>query len=125
MEPMLVNSLPIYWGNKQVGLDFNRSSFIDASDYPSLEALVERIVELDINDDEYLSILSESWLNTIYLDWKEKLLAFFDQIFSKLWNKQKYLVPYGYGNIYRNNLCSMLRNPKKKETKKVCPASLA
>ena len=30
MEPMLVNSLPIYWGNKQVGLDFNRSSFIDA-----------------------------------------------------------------------------------------------
>lgn len=77
MEPMLVNSLPIYWGNKQVGLDFNRSSFIDASDYPSLEALVERIVELDINDDEYLSILSESWLNTInYLDWKEKLLAF-------------------------------------------------
>ena len=119
MEPMLVNSLPIYWGNKQVGLDFNRSSFIDASDYPSLEALVERIVELDINDDEYLSILSEPWLNTInYLDWKEKLLAFFDQIFSKPWNQQKYLVPYGYGNIYRNNLRLMIRNSKKKEAKR-------
>ena len=35
LEPMIVNSLPIFWGNRKEGLDFNPNSFIDASDYPS------------------------------------------------------------------------------------------
>lgn len=116
MEPMLVNSLPIFWGNRKVGLDFNPSSFIDASDYPFLEALVEHIVQLDTNDEEYLSILSEPWLNQDnYLDWKERLVAFFDRIIDKPREEQKYLSPYGYGNNYRMRLRRMLRAYKSKE----------
>lgn len=108
MEPMLVNSLPIYWGNRLVGLDFNPDSFINAADYPSLEALAEYIVELDTNDDKYLSILSKPWLNqSNYLDWKERFFGFFDNIFNKPLCEQKYLSPYGYGKYYRRRLLQM------------------
>lgn len=109
MEPMIVNSLPIYWGNKQVGLDFNLGSFIDASDYPSLEALVERVIQLDTNDEEYLSILSKPWLNPDnYLDWRERILAFFVGIIDKPKEEQRYLGPYGYGSNYRKRLRFMV-----------------
>lgn len=117
LEPMLVNSLPIYWGNKQVGLDFNPNSFINASDYSSLEALVERIVQLDTNDELYLDILSKPWLNPEnYLDWREMVLAFFIQIIEKSKEEQRYLGPYGYGNNYRKRLRSMF-NAYEKQVK--------
>lgn len=116
MEPMLVNSLPIYWGNRRVGLDFNSKSFIDASDYLSLESLVEHIVKLDTNDDEYLAILSQSWLNQdSYLNWRERILVFFEHIFEKPREERKYLSPYGYGNDYRANLHMMLNQSGKPE----------
>lgn len=121
MEPMLVNSLPIYWGNRLVKLDFNPRSFIDASNFSSLEAVVEHIVQLDINEDKYLNMLSEPWLNQDnYLDWKERLLTFFDHIFNKPIEEQKYITPYGYGNVYRTNLNLMLKayNKKNKSNKK-------
>lgn len=108
MEPMLVNSLPIYWGNRLVGLDFNLNSFINATDHTSLEALVESIIELDINDDQYLSILSKPWLNSNnYLDWKERLLLFGGNVFNKPLDERKYLSPYGYEKYYIRRLLRM------------------
>jgi len=122
MEPMLVNSLPIYWGNRLVGLDFNPNSFINAADYPSLEAMVERIIELDTNDDKYLSILSTPWLNqNNYLDWKERFFDFFDNIFNKPLDEQKYLSPYGYGKYYRRKLLQMYDAKQRLEKwKRIC-----
>lgn len=116
MEPMLVNSLPIYWGNRQVGLDFNPASFVDAADYPSLEALVERVIELDTHDEEYLSLLSKPWLNEEnYLDWKERFHDFFNNIFSKPPGEQRYLSPYGFGKYYRRRLLKMYDAKKKQD----------
>ncbi len=132
LEPMLVNSLPIYWGNKQAKLDFNPNSFIHAANFTSLEALVEYIVQLDKNEEQYLSILSEPWLNNDnYLNWKERLLEFFDGIFEKPKNEQKYLIPYGNGKWYLNNLRYMLdaasyrecrweKKKRRKERKEKC-----
>ena len=121
MEPMLVNSLPIYWGNRLINKDFNPASFINVSDFPSLEAAVEHIVMLDNNDDMYLSILSKPWFNDEnYLDWKARFFHFFDNIFNRPIDECKYLTPYGFCRHYRNQLRSarllkqrfrQLRNP--------------
>lgn len=110
IEPMFVNTLPIYWGNRKVENDFNLKSFINASDYPSLEALVARIVELDKNDEEYLAVLLEPWLkNHNSLNWKERLLAFFANIFNKPLEEQKYLTSFGYSQNYRDEMKLMFR----------------
>lgn len=84
IEPMVVNSLPIYWGNPLVHLDFNTASFLNCHDYASQEALIERIIEVDRNDDLYCHYLRQPWFppeSTVKHVTREDLLAQFDRIF--------------------------------------------
>ncbi|WP_259301093.1 glycosyltransferase family 10 domain-containing protein [Bacteroides fragilis] len=103
MEPMQVNSIPVYWGNPLVGKDFNVDSFVNAHDFDSLERLVEYIIELDSSKDKYLEMLEKPWLlDKTYLDWKQLLLNFINNIMMKSYKDAKYLVNYGHAGKYRN-----------------------
>lgn len=111
MEPMLVNSVPIYWGNKLIDRDFNPASFVNVSSYSSLEEAVEHIVRLDQNDNEYLSLLSAPWFNEEnYLNWEEQLIAFFDNIFEKPLSESRYIPTHGYIQTYQYRLHRMMRD---------------
>lgn len=63
VEPMLAQSLPIYWGNPEVARDFNPRSFINISDFPTFEAAIDYILKVDSDDQLYLSYLKEPWFN--------------------------------------------------------------
>lgn len=85
-EPMLENSVPIYWGNPNIETDFNKASFINVLDFKSFEEAVEYILFIDNNDDEYYKILSQPWLpenklNSYHLE--ENLINFLREIFEK------------------------------------------
>jgi alpha(1,3/1,4) fucosyltransferase len=84
---MLAGTLPIYWGNPLVHRDFNPGSFLNAADYPSLEALAERVMEIDQDDELYLSYRREPWYPdnrpTPYVD-PGRILARFTEIFASL-----------------------------------------
>jgi hypothetical protein len=86
----LADNIPIYWGNPLVHRDFNRKRFINAHEVKGLSAkarldyLVEKIIELDRNDDLYLKMLREppypdnkmpAWVDP------EKIVAFFKKVF--------------------------------------------
>lgn len=58
-EPMLADSLPIYWGNPLVHLDFNPGSFINCHDFPDDEAVIEHVIRLDQDDELYRQYLNE------------------------------------------------------------------
>jgi hypothetical protein len=58
-EGMATRCIPIYWGNPHVAQDFNPKSFLNYSDFPNEEALIERIMEIDRNDDLYRQYLRE------------------------------------------------------------------
>jgi hypothetical protein len=60
-EPMHANSLPIYWGNPEVGRDFNPRSFINAHVWPNLQAVIDHIIEVDRNDALYCDYLRQPW----------------------------------------------------------------
>jgi len=60
-EPMLVHSIPIYWGNPLVCKDFNSESFFNYYDYNDEDELIERIIDIDRNPDEYLNMLSQPY----------------------------------------------------------------
>ena len=62
MEPMTVNSIPIYWGNPKIDLEFNTKSFINFYDFKSENDMIEYIIELDKSDDRYLEMLNQPWL---------------------------------------------------------------
>lgn len=63
LEPMKVNSIPIYWGNPLIGDDFNTKSFINYHDFNSEDDVIDYIIHLDKNDDEYMKVMREPWLN--------------------------------------------------------------
>jgi hypothetical protein len=46
---MSVDSVPIYWENPKVRLDFDTSSFVNVYDYHSIEAVINEIIHLDSN----------------------------------------------------------------------------
>lgn len=61
LTSMMANTIPIYFGNPSVAECFNPKSFINVSDYDSIDKLVERIREIDENDDLWCEIMSQPW----------------------------------------------------------------
>ncbi len=61
IEPLLVNSLPIYWGNPLISNDFNSKSFINVHEYSSFEKVIEEIIRIDNDDNEYLKYLEQPY----------------------------------------------------------------
>lgn len=84
-QPMLVNSMPIYWGNPLIHREFNTKSFLNSHDFDSEEELIEKIIELDRNDDLYLEYLRQPYFvnNQVnqFVDPKN-VLKQFDYIFN-------------------------------------------
>jgi len=62
-DSFVSRSVPIYWGDPLANRDFNPASFLHYDDYGSDEALIERVIELDNNDDLYLEHLRASPLH--------------------------------------------------------------
>lgn len=63
MEPMTVNSIPIYWGNPEIAKEFNTKSFINVYDFNSISDVINYIEYLDNNDKKYLELLNQPWFN--------------------------------------------------------------
>jgi hypothetical protein len=60
-DPMLVDSIPIYWGDPLVGRDFDTRSFLSAHDSRSLDDLVDRVVAVDRDPDLHRRLLARPW----------------------------------------------------------------
>ena len=62
-HPLLINSIPIYFGNKLVGRDFNTKCFINRADFKSTEELIEHVKKVDQDDKLYKKYLEEPFFN--------------------------------------------------------------
>jgi len=62
-HPMLVNSIPIYWGNSKISRDFNTKSFINYHDYNDINKVIDKVIEIDTNENKYFKMLKEPWYN--------------------------------------------------------------
>lgn len=85
LEPLLAGSLPIYWGDPDVGEEFNSRRFIHYRDFPSEKALINHIIDLDHNDELYQSYFTENLFvrdNTME-EYTRKILSRFEEIFTQ------------------------------------------
>jgi hypothetical protein len=85
-EAMVARTLPIYWGNPLIAEEFNPKSFLNRADFPSDEALIEKIIELDRDDNKYLAYTREPFFhsnqpNRFYNH--GRFLDFFERVFSR------------------------------------------
>lgn len=87
MQPMIVNSIPIYWGNELIHKDFNTKSFINFYDFKDEDEMIEYIIYLDQNDNKYLEMLNNPWFidNKIPdFNKKENIFKFFEKIIKSI-----------------------------------------
>jgi len=62
-HPMLVDSIPIYFGHETVGKEFNTKSFINYNDFEDMEKFIEHIIKVDNDDGLYKKYLEQPWYN--------------------------------------------------------------
>jgi hypothetical protein len=62
INPMLAGSIPIYWGNPEVGKAFNTRSLIYCGEMDNHEQVVERLKENDNDDSLYMQMAGEPWM---------------------------------------------------------------
>lgn len=50
IEPLMTNSIPIYWGNPLVEYDINSKRIINVHKYNSIKEVIQSIIEIDNNE---------------------------------------------------------------------------
>ena len=84
LDPLLAGSVPIYWGSEGNVAPFEKDCMICAYDYPDMESLLERIREVDQNEEEYLRLCEANPVRTgKLLPYKQQFLEFFDKIYEE------------------------------------------
>jgi len=85
MHALITDTIPIYWGNPLVALDFNPKALINCHDFKSFDEVVELVKEIDQNDSLYNEYLSQPYLkDNIETEFcrEENILARFDEIIA-------------------------------------------
>ena len=61
ISSLQAHTVPIYWGDPAVTDYINPKAFINCGDYSSLDEVVERVKEIDSNDDLWLDMVTQPW----------------------------------------------------------------
>ena len=112
MHAFISNTIPIYWGNTEIEKDFNKNAFINCHDFKNFEEVIERVKEIDQNDELYNSILSEPAFrkNLIPEGLREEKLKFYlKSIFDRELTNARKRPKYGNTIKYENDLKAMVK----------------
>ena len=58
-DAFFADTIPIYFGSPHITEIFNKDAFINVLDYDSFDAVVEKVKELDQDDEKYLAMLRQ------------------------------------------------------------------
>lgn len=83
VEAFRSRSVPIYFGNPSVGLDFNKKAFVHVNDYRTFEEVANEVIRLDSIDDAYLEMLNQPPLVNSSYDPYGELRAFLINVIKK------------------------------------------
>jgi hypothetical protein len=86
VHALAADTIPIYWGNPEIGREFNPRRFINCHEFPSADAVVDRIRQIDQDDDLFRAILAEPFFPDDQIPGSlqdEMVLAQFARIFSQ------------------------------------------
>jgi hypothetical protein len=106
LEPVIVRSIPVYYGNPLVHLDFNIGSIVRVTERNDFSRAIDEIIYLDKNDDVYLSRLSQLKFSPDNLldEWEVKLLKFLNNIFNQEKESARRKPVFGYNRYYHEEL---------------------
>jgi hypothetical protein len=59
VQAFAAGTIPIYWGDTDVGIYFNEKAFINCHRYESLDDMLKAVKEIDNDDEKYQTMLKE------------------------------------------------------------------
>ncbi len=78
-------TVPVYWGNPRIDMDVNEKAIINCHNYKNFDEVLERIKQIDEDDDLWCEIVSEPWLAKEQLEREikenKRLDDFLDRLF--------------------------------------------
>jgi hypothetical protein len=107
IEPMIVNSIPIYWGDPDISKDFNTKSFIHIEDTTDYNNAIEQIIEIDNDDEKFLSVVREPWFKENEVPKKlaeDALIDFFEFIIEDSKSRKPVALSFVKRNIHKADL---------------------
>ncbi|GAA4320922.1 hypothetical protein GCM10023115_48280 [Pontixanthobacter gangjinensis] len=112
MHAFISNTIPIYWGNPEIEKDFNPKSFINCHNFRNFDEVVQRVKQIDQDDELYNSILSEPAFreNKIPDQFQEvKLINFLRSVFDQENRDLRKRPLYGTTLKYEKDLRSLVK----------------
>lgn len=97
IQAFAAKTIPIYWGDPDVGKYFNTKAFVNVHDYPSFEAVLKDIQRLDQDEQARLTMLQEPMLlpeqehyhDRVEASLKAFLFKIFDQPYDKAFRRSR------------------------------------
>lgn len=94
------NSIPIYWGNPNVAEEYNSKAFINCHDYDSIDKIINRIKEIDENDDLWCKMVATPWQTDEQKKASEFEISNYYEFIANIFNnKSKSIVKRPFGTF--------------------------
>lgn len=106
MDAFLAETVPVYFGDPNVTELFNKNAFLQYDGHSDMNALVNRIIELDQNEDAYLKMMNEpvfvipNYLTMIKKQLEEFIFHIFDQSYDEAFRRSRIYWPKIYNDFY-------------------------
>lgn len=82
VDGFISKTIPLYWGDTNVYSDYNKNSMVNLHDFKNQEEFIQRILEIDQDEDLYNRILSEQPIINYSLFDEDKFINFIKPIFN-------------------------------------------
>ena len=111
VDAFYADTIPIYYGSPSVTKIFNKKAFINCTDFDSFEEVIDRIIEIDNNDEEYLSMINQpifvdlNYKEAILKSFEDYILYVFNQPLETAFRRSRVYHPQDY-NDYLARACS-------------------
>lgn len=114
VEAFYADTIPIYYGSSNIKEIFNPKAFIDISDYSDFDAAIDRILEIENDDELFLEMLRQPIFNNPkypeekYAEVERFLCHIFDQPLEEAYRRSRCIASENRENFIRRELESEL-----------------
>lgn len=99
------DTIPVYYGSPNVTEIFNKDAFINCADYDSFDDVIEKIKELDRDDEKYLAMLRQpilvdpGYTQRVFDDMERFVCSIFDQPIENAYRRSRVYIPQEYDEV--------------------------
>ncbi len=131
MDAFYAETIPVYFGDPNIASIFNPKAFINVADYASFDEAIEKILEIDSDDERYLEMMNQpifnedNYISKTYAAAEKFLIHIFEQPLERAYRRSRVFWPKGhdeflqkviplYEKVYKNKLSKVLKNIKRR-----------